>query len=353
MRKMWVLCLAVFVVGLIGCAENPTEPNREAALEPSPLAVPADIRELLELHTDIGALTPGEIPESTTPVPDPADSDYDIYAVTFLWGYLAGVPASSIALTDWSGSLSANAEVLIDPRFTIDFDAGQDSLLPVSTPDHVEWVSSTGFDIDGISFRVSLRRGNAYFAPPVLVFETAPITLRLPFQELDHFLAFYPVGNGQGVAVLARRIWDGACPSGALRGEWIRSDSSSDQGLFGGVWLDNDGTPSGIYSGEFWTNDDGTREFFGWVSGYVTDQVIAEMRGRWRYTDPRLCLTCGDDQGLFYGKVKWLDESGVGVVRGHFGDLTSAADRAALPMIGVWKKICNTDHVSSTASTSD
>jgi len=349
---MFVLLLAAFVVGLVGCGDSPTVPNSEAGVQQMSSTVPPEVRELLEQHADFGTETPAETLGSKSTFPEPCSNDYDVYAVTFLWGRLANVPVQSDVITDWSGKLSANAEVLIDVRFTIDFEPGQDSLIPVSSPTFAAWVSHTGFDLDGISFLVYLKRGNAYFAPPVLVFETAPITLRLPFHLLEHYMAYYPVDNGQGVAVLARRVWHGTCPSGALRGEWIRENNTSDHGTFNGLWLDNDGNITGIYSGRFWTNNDGTREFSGWVSGYVTDQVIAELKGRWRYDDPRLCPVCGDDHGWFWGKVRFLDNSGVGVLKGEFGDFTGAVDQIALPMVGVWKMICPFTDASSTTPVS-
>jgi hypothetical protein len=151
--------------------------------------------------------------------------------------------------------------------------------------------------------------------------------------------------------VLARRVWPGACPAGALRGRWIREDNSGAHGRFEGLWLDREGEPVGIYNGRFWTNNDHTREFEGWVSGLVTDQVIAEFKGAWCYYDPRLCPTCGDDHGLFRGKVRFLEDNRVGVLKGYFGDLTNATDLAALPMVGVWKMICPfTDVTSSTTN---
>jgi len=353
MRKILVLFTAVFVVALIGCGDNPTLPINEADIQPLASTVTPEIRGLLEQHTNIGAETPTDTPESKSFFPDPSTNDYNVYAVTFLWGHLANHSISSAATTDWSGTLSTNTEALIDLRHIIDFEPEQDSILPTSTPMYVEWVSETGFDIDGLSFRVYLKRGNTSDVAPLLVFGTQPITLRLPFHILDDYIAYYPVNNGQGVAVLARRIWPGSCPQGAMRGKWNWDDNTNTQGKFNGLWLDDDGNITGLYNGLFWTNNDGTREFSGWVSGYYTDQVIAEFKGRWWFDDPRLCPTCGDDHGLFFGKVRWLDNSDdKGLIKGHFGDLTSATDQAALPMVGVWRMICPCPHISVTSPSS-
>ncbi|MCP4709614.1 MAG: hypothetical protein GY869_13385, partial [Planctomycetes bacterium] len=304
---------------------------------------------LLELHEDLGT----EVTESNTPFPDDNTDEYDVYAVTFLWGQLGSVPSVDAAPTDWSGQLSSNAPVAIDIRHLIDFEPGQDSLLPVASVATAEWVSGTGWDIDGISFKVRVQRHHTDVVPSALIFETAPITLRFPFHQLEYFAAYYPVGNGQGVAVLARRIWHGSCPTGALRGTWNWHDNTNSNGTFGGLWLDNDGNPIGSYSGEFWTNNDGTRELRGWVSGLTTLQIVAEFKGRWRFDDPRLCPTCGDDHGWFCGKIHWLNNNTSGVMKGHFGDLTNATDAAALPMVAVWKKICPYAHINSTTPAGD
>jgi hypothetical protein len=350
MRRMLILLGAICLVTVVGCGDQPTVPNTVADTEPLPLTVPADVYEFFDEQLESEADTP----ETMVPFSASFSTEYDVYAVTFLWGHLGNGPVASIAPVDWSGTLSANAVVTIDVRHIIDFEPGEDSLLPVSSVATAEWVSQTGFDIDGLSFRVAVERGISYFAPPVLTFDTAPITLQLPFHWLEHYAAYYPVNNaGQGVVVLARRIWHGACPSGALRGEWIKETNTSDQGVFEGAWLDEDGNVTGVYAGMFWTNNDGTRKFYGWVSGGVTPMIIAEMRGVWGYDDPRLCPMCGDDHGWFRGKVRFLDHSGCGVVKGVFGDLTGAVDAAALPMVGVWKMICPFANGASTSNNTD
>lgn len=344
MRKLLILLGIACMVGLSGCSENPTTSNGTGGVEPLASSVPADIQNLLELYDDPGAVTA----EADSPFPENSSGEYDVYAVTFLWGQLGNVPPAEAAPTDWSGSLSSNAVASVNVRFLIDFELGQDSLLPVSTPATVEWVSATGFDIDGISFRVSVERGIMYFAPPELIFDTAPITLRLPFRQLEHFIAYYPLADGQGVAVLARRLWSNSCPSGALRGKWSWHDNTNSNGVIDGLWLDDDGNPIGVYSGEFWTNNDGTHAFRGWISGLTTLQIVAEFKGRWWFDDPRMCPMCGDDHGVFCGKVRWLEDNSTGFMSGHFGDWTDAVDAAVLPMIGVWKKICPSAHVNST-----
>ena len=144
MRQVSILLLTAFVMGLVGCGDNPTVPSREPEVQPAPLTVSPEIRDLLEHHADLSAEELPELPDSRSSVPEPSNEDYDVYAVVFLWGQLANVPVESNLSTDWSGKLSANAEVLINVRHVIDFEPGQDSLIPVSTPDHIEWPKAAG-----------------------------------------------------------------------------------------------------------------------------------------------------------------------------------------------------------------
>jgi hypothetical protein len=97
---------------------------------------------------------------------------------------------------------------------------------------------------------------------------------------------------------------------------------------------------TGYFNGEFWINDDGTREFSGHVSGYYTDQVIAEFNGRWFYDDFRMCPMCGAGHGGFLGRFEMVDGQGRGRIRGVFGDYTDPPEKLALPLKGIWQTSC-------------
>ncbi len=45
-----------------------------------------------------------------------------------------------------------------------------------------------------------------------MTFETAPYSVALPFAKLDCFADYFPVGDAAGVAVVARRVKEIACP---------------------------------------------------------------------------------------------------------------------------------------------
>ena len=197
-------------------------------------------------------------------------------------------------------------------------------------------------DFDGISFLVFLKRGVVYITPPILTFETAPITLHFDFSELVKLNALYQLEHGNALAVHARKIWPPRCPGGFIEGRWIREDNTGSHGRFEGVWMNYKGEPEGYLNGAFWTNNDGRREFDGWVSGYYTDHIIAELKGTWWYGDPSLCVTCGQGHGWFHGHFVYANGTNRGgKVAGEFGHfLTPTVDQAALPLRGIWHELC-------------
>ncbi len=349
MRKPLIVLFAVLLLGLLGCEQQSTAPNQSVPDQLLSSDIPPEVDNLLKQYDDLGVISDRSLAGTESVFPDPNDPDWDVYAMVFLWGHLTDpTVVADIAPVDWSGTITANAEVMINPFLTIDFEPGEDSLYITNAVHFVHWTSFAGHDIDGLAMLVYLKRGNVYITPPVLTYETAPITVDLPFHQLDHFAAYYPVTNtGQGLAVLSRRIWHGDCPSGLMQGRWIPDVNTADQGTFEGLWLDNNNEPSGRYNGHYWTTSDGERRFSGWVSGYVTDQIIAEFEGYWWFDDLSLCPTCGDGHGWYYGRVRFADDDRGGVMKGEFGDRVNAYDAAALPMRGVWKTICYDADVST------
>ncbi len=350
MKKILPLCCLAGVLAFAGCSDTPTDSDShfQAVELPESYLPPDHMMGTLEYYAEFGNDLTAQRPVKHERFRHQQlnDDEYDIYSVTFLWGHLAPTTAADAASLDWSGTLSANAEVLIEPWFTILFDEGEDYLVDENDPAMVEWVSACALDIDGISFKVKHKPGNHYTVPPVLIFEAAAITVEVPFSQLDHYIAYYPVSNhGQGVAVLAKRIWDGSCPSGMLKGEWLRDEDNSFKGRFNGLWLDDNGEPIGQYVGHYWQDPDSENfyagVFEGSVSGLVTDEVIAEFHGTWWFDDLRLCPMCGDDRGKFVGRVRWLENDAKGWMRGGFGDLTAEVGPRPLPMTGVWKQICH------------
>lgn len=310
--------------------------------------MPEDVQKLIDdlTPTDDGLIS---FDETASQFPSEFQSDgYDIYAVTLLWGNLLNImPPVTADTLDWSGRLAVNGQGAVNVRCLIDFEPGQDSLLQPNDPSIVTpyavWISYTASDLDGLCFFVFVRRDVTTDVAPTLDLKTASFSMRWGFDQLDKFAAYYPVANNAGMAILARRIWTNACPGGYLEGKWIKEDNAGNNGRMEGLWLDHAGDPIGILTGNFWTTDNGGRVFRGWVSGLVTDQIIAEFKGTWVYTDPALCLTCGSNQGMFRGEFVYLDREGSGKFKGVFGIDQVSVDMLSLPFVGTWRMNCPYD----------
>jgi len=341
MRRLVFVLLACLLWAMTGCGNQSTSPEPLVNTPTTEEAMPAEVNKLL---TENAPPEDEPLPEFDleyiTPFPYDIVDNCDIYSVTFLWGDFFNLGISELEPMDWSGTLSVNGVAVVHPRFTIDFEPGQDWLVPTNVPSMSAWVSQTSADFDGISFMVFMQRGIEYFAAPMLTFKTEQIEISLDFHQLIKYAAWYPVGETAGVAVLSRLVWQNACPGGLIDGKWTASGLGSGEGTIEGVWYDRLGEPFGLMSGRFWTNEDYTREFAGSLSGYVTDQVLAEYKGKWYYNDIRLCPMCGEGHGIFRGRFVFLADGVEGTLSGTFGDYTLSVDQAMMPMIGRWRVDC-------------
>jgi|GEM_PF-789175 len=333
------------LLAMVGCSEKATEPVPSVPPETTADGVPAEIMDVLESNTP-DSFDPVAAEDQTWGAWPPVDwlKHSDVYAVTFLWGSLTPSVTPGMPVTDWSGKVWVNGLALVHPRRTIDFEPGQDSLLPDNEPAMAAWVSETSVDFDGISFLVALRNDVEYFAAPWLTFETEVIELRFDFGELVRLDALYSLIDGNSVAVHARRLWPARCPGGFLEGNWIKEDNAGTSGRIEGLWRDYAGEPIGFMIGQFWTTDNGERLFDGWVSGYYLDYIVAEFKGRWWYDDPRMCPLpiCGAGHGWFRGHFQYMTgEARGGMLVGEFGDFNApTVDQQSLPFVGVWHDFC-------------
>jgi hypothetical protein len=347
MKKLSLFMIVGLALILSGCSQETGSPVSPDDKAPVARAVPGEVQELLNdyilpdnaLSPELQLVDPEQFP------PDLADTSWDVYAVTFLWGRLFNSCTEEAVATIWDGRLWANGEIVVYPVMPIAFETGQDSLVPFSVPYESAWGSRTEmYDFDGISFLIFYKRGIYYFAEPTLRFETPPFNLELHFGELEKYCAFFEVGGCNAVAVHARKLKPFVCLRGRLAGEWIKDEAAGQSGRMEGWWMDDNSDPIGLYVGRFWTNDDYSREFEGSVSGFYTDQVIATFKGKWWYDDPSLCPTCGEGHGQFKGRIYFLNatnvsDSEIGYMRGEFGwreDFTSVK----YPMNGIWYVKC-------------
>ncbi|MEW6050374.1 MAG: hypothetical protein AB1644_04850 [Candidatus Zixiibacteriota bacterium] len=352
MRTITVLLLATLLLCVAGCNSDQPAPVATQNDNSNTVRLPAEIQSQLDkltpteadLESDFTSLPSVQVP------PPVFDTSFDVYAVGILWGHLANRPLNGTTTTDWSGSLWVNGVAVVTIPLTLGFEPNQDSLLPQTIPSQAAWVSYTTGDFDGIAALVFLKRGIVYITPPVLTFETPPFTKQFTFEQLRRLNVVYQVDSVNSVAIQARKLWPFPCPQGIMRGEWVKNNISGDSGHFGGLWLEQTNTPAGVYSGVFWTTSDGRRLFEGWVSGYMTDQIIAYLRGTWYYDDPTMCPLCGSGHGRYSGYFKYVNSTRGGTIDGEVGWAPSI-EQLNLPMVGVWKQFCpfghDDDHMST------
>ncbi len=350
MRKLIFLLTLSLLVLSIGCGKQTTAPETSTEPEITVAEIPPEIVQLmqnpaviLEEDGDPIEVLSNDPSANTTirahfPTDYNLDGNYAVYQLTFLWGDVFGPPASFV--TDWSGSLTMNAIGLVNVTYEIDFENGQDYIIPVDVPTQAAWVSQTQADFDGISFLVFYDMDVFYFAAPTITFETDIFDLTLYVHELEQYASFHIIDENRAVAVHSRRIWHNDCPKGLITGSWDKSENTGNSGNITGFWNDAYGNPLGYVSGQFRTNEDGTRKYSGSVSGLVTDQVIIEFDGNWYYDDYALCPMCGERFGAFKGTFHNIEDNYTGVMKGRFGTPDTPTNPVKMPMIGYWKVDC-------------
>ncbi len=349
MRYLTFLTCFLLVLFIAGCSHNSTAPDQSEKKVADNQKLPENARKILDQYLPEGLESEnGEQPAYLDSLPAELINNCDIYSVTFLWGDVFNTAIPSNDTTDWSGTLSMNADGVVYVLYEIDFESGEDSVLIHNNPTFAIWISKTANDLDGLSFLVFIRRDMDYLVVPLLTFETGPITLSYTFDELVDLTAFYPVDESNGLIVYSRLIWENACPGGAIKGTWVKDGWLSDSGSFNGYWMDYLGDTVGYMNGIFWscsTNVSG--KFTGSVSGLYTDQVIAEFDGHWYYDDPRMCPMCGEGHGVFHGQFRNLMDGRTGFMAGEFGDYSLPPDDIEMPMTGIWRFHCPWNDVAT------
>ena len=268
------------------------------------------------------------------------DSLYDVFVITFLWGSFSPEGIQPPLIADWSGTLTSSVAAAINVRATIDFEHGQDSLIATDDSTRLAWVSVAEQDFDGFNLILFVRNDMAITVLPELFFESNAIDLKWTFAELEHLTKFYPIGGFSGLVINSRRLHPDRCPRGFMKGRWLKAGSFDGNGSFEGKWLNRAGIEVGYLNGIWWTTDDGQQLLEGSVSGLETDEVIAELTGRWSYDDMRMCPVCGVGHGRFHGRVRMLSSGVVGEFKGEFGDFSLPPNDLSMPFYGRWKFDC-------------
>ena len=340
MRLKIIILSTSLLLLVLACGQKEDPPTASNSQPPSTEQIYQEAEKLLTTFAlpQDGSGQKGEPVKNVISPPSLTDTSYEIYSVTFIWGFPFNI-SQQLPPVDWSGTLGVNGEAVVTVTHTIDFEPGQDSILPHDAVHYAAWNSTTDGDFDGLNFLVFLKKGILYFAEPVLTFDTEPFDLVLHFGQLDNFTALYLVDNFNVVAVRACRIWPYPCPRGLMVGEWVKDAAHGQTGHFSGLWLSGNGDTAGVFSGIFWHNDEEIGRFQGSVSGYYTDQVIADFEGTWYYDDPTMCPLCGTGRGFFTGTYQYTNQNGGGKLGGAFGQFGST--ELVLPLKGFWRDDCD------------
>jgi hypothetical protein len=334
LRLLLPLLAALFIHGCSEKTKTPTTSVPDPPTESVPTNLEADMSAKLDELSSTVSL------DITNPPPE-FDTNFDYYAVVFVWGTLhrGDVHIAGGDIIDWSGTLTFNGVGDINPVHPISFEPWSDTLKTDTFPGFVEWASSTLVEFDGISAVVSHDRRVVYVTAPRLQFSTTPFSIELQLDQLEKYFGIFPVDNMNAVAVMARRIRRNVCVHGGLSGSWVREDVSGFKGTMNGLWFNALGDSVGRYAGQYWVSDSGHYRFEGSISGLDTDEIKGHFRGRWWFDDYRMCPApeCGTGHGRFVGRLAYPDSSNVGVIIGEFGDWTG---NTTAPMHGRWKLFC-------------
>ncbi len=336
MRKSLLILLTLILAAAWSCSEDrTTTPAGENQ-------VPADVQKLIDRFA---MPVPMELDPAMTHIRggNPADSppyaNYDVYAITILWGSLMNLGGNPGTTVDWSGTVSVNGVVTFDVLHTVSFETNQDHLIPTNNPALVAWESFTTNDFDGINCLLYVDKDIVYVTQPLLTFDTDPFAISYGLEELSNLTEFHLVNNTLGFAIAARKIYSNTCPAGMINGFWIRDDLGGATGSIQGEWLNADGSPVGPFAGTFATSNTGLRTFEGVVSEGALTVVKYYVYGTWYYDDPSMCPICGTGHGQFAGFYTDMNRNLKGVIKGEFGWAPSPTVNQ-LPMTGQWIEMC-------------
>ncbi len=340
MKHKLVLALACLLMLAAGCSERSTEPVTQAVQEVEQFPVPEEIIPwqdgqggLEEYYTLIEEATGLDEQVASATV-----THYDAYEVKLLWGSLTGSGGSyDPTPTDWSGLLSLEGEGMIVVTETIDFEPGQDSVLPYSTGRAVAWVSQTAGDFDGLALQVYVNTNVTYITAPFLNLVTAPCSVRIPLPA-ESFDTVIHVDNVNSVAIGVVKLGNNNCPHGTLHGRWVAKDRHG--GFFFGRRFDAYSHHIGYLAGRYRTCNDGRRTF----CGMFVDLCFhweGRIWGVWDYTPWTFsCVNCRWPHGYFEGYYSDRNSEIQGELGGRFGLPTTEAVYTGSYFSGWWRANC-------------
>lgn len=307
----WTLLLAVPLLGLAGC-DLLTGGQDSPSANPSHWEASTNLTseyggyEFTDEQPNFGDPTFAKLDaEETTVAAEPADLAPGAFALRILWGQLRGNPEIE-PVTDWSGQVATSSGAIAVLR-TIAFEMPADHLLPRENRQEIGFVSHTRPHFDGLLLVIhSDGDPTATFS-----FRTAAYSNTWALSELRDIHTVIPVDElGNAVAIDAV-MFDPACPTGFVRGHWVRRDAE-ERGVFRGLWATTLGLPLGHIRGHFGINPEGAHVWFGKIIDR-DGHVLGLARGTWMPSDDRAMPA-----GTFAGHWVSSDGDRHGVVSGSY-----------------------------------
>lgn len=289
------------------------------------------------------------------------------FALRVIWGK-PRLDTTVTSATDWSGSISVNRGGVVVRR-KIQFEEGQDELLPRDDRKIINWVSQTTIHHDGLLVEVFNPRrpdsitidttfapdsvGGAvvsidttlFKSPLELTFDTGPLTISFSAEQLSALDTVIHVTDSSVVIFQSTRIDNGLCPRGYLAGGWGVNESG--QHIFRGLWMSNHGEVNGFVRGNWGVNENGRQIFVGkWIS--ENGRFEGFVRGSWaQFPD----FSAADSafahaEGGFRGGIFNANRLPIGMLRGLFWSsdrAESSGDTDGLlgHFTGKWALACN------------
>ncbi len=335
-----MLALAMLVVA-IGCSDNTSAPavadtpnltdefGGYTATSEAPAFGDADLAatEAEEEEIDDVLLASPAVAEM---VDDPNCGRFHFRAV---WGQLC-YDSTHTDPTDWTGSLTASRGALVIKRL-IRFELNQDGYLPRTTPELVEWFSTTTVHNDGIavdlfvppvvdtSFVVDTLGDTTVVCdtipgdPVTLTFETGPHTQTFTLDELASLDTVVTLADSNAVAFHSLQVFPNQCRRGHLVGRW--GYDSEGNGVFNGVWHNRRGWAVGHVQGHFGQDDNGNNVFYGkWIDR--TGKFEGLVKGTWG-PNPNVNANSNAFRhagGWFRGEICDSDGAMIGELKGKY-----------------------------------
>jgi hypothetical protein len=361
-KLIFKLVVASLMLWAVGCSDSPVETDAVdqaladefggyTAADEAPAFGDAELVAVEDEEQEI------DDPILTSPAVQEVVDDVDagLFHFRAVWG---SIPYDSTVTTatDWTGSLTVTRGAIVLRRL-IRFELNQDTYLPRTNRELLEWVSFTTVHNDGIAVDIfvppmlpifdstwiydgngdsSLVVDTIPLDPVTVTFATGPYTRTFTLSELAALEEVVSLDDGNKVAFHAVQYFRQACPRGILAGRWGYDDQGN--GIFRGLWMSAIGHVTGYLQGHFGQNDQGQKVFYGkWIDSAGHFEGL--LRGTWGH-GPR--VTEADIQrrfagGWFAGEIFDADGNPIGALGGHFG---SAPDVKGGWFQARWKVRC-------------